>query len=54
MEAIPARPNSQEGWIRASDVVLTESEFRMELTLSTFTLQVFQGVDARVGTYQQA
>jgi len=40
---IPARPNSQEGWIRASDVTLSESEFRMELTLSDFTLRVFQG-----------
>jgi lipoprotein-anchoring transpeptidase ErfK/SrfK len=40
---IPARPNSQEGWIRAADVTLSESEYRMELTLSEFTLRVFQG-----------
>src|SRR5690606_18892646 len=48
--AIPARPNSQEGWIRAADVTLSESEFRMELTLSTFTLQVFQGDELVVET----
>jgi hypothetical protein len=47
---IPARPNSQEGWIRASDVTLSESEFRMQLTLSTFTLQVLQGDQVVVET----
>ena len=40
---IPARPNSQEGWVRAADVTLSESEFRMELTLSDLTLRVLQG-----------
>lgn len=47
---IAARPNSQEGWIRASDVTVSETEFRMELTLSTFTLRVFQGDEVVVET----
>ena len=40
---IPARPNGQFGWVRAADVTLSESAFRMELTLSEFTLRVFEG-----------
>lgn len=47
---IPARPNSQEGWVRAADVTLSESEFRMELTLSDYTLRVFQGDEVVVET----
>lgn len=47
---IAARPNSQEGWVRASDVTVSETEFRMELTLSTYTLRVFQGDDVVVET----
>lgn len=47
---IPARPNSQQGWVRAADVTLAESEFRMELTLSERTLRVFQGDDLVVET----
>ena len=48
--AIAARPNSQEGWIRASDVTLSESTYRMELTLSEFTLRVFEGDEVVVET----
>ena len=48
--AIAARPNSQEGWIRAADVTLSESTYRMELTLSEFTLRVFQGDEQVVET----
>ncbi len=47
---IPARPNSQQGWVRASDVAFSESEFRMELTLSERLLRVFQGDDVVVET----
>lgn len=47
---IPARPNSQEGWVRAADVTLSESEFRMELTLSDYTLRVLQGDEVVVET----
>jgi hypothetical protein len=47
---IPARPNSQEGWVRAADVTLSESDVRMELTLSEFTLRVFQGDQVVVET----
>jgi hypothetical protein len=47
---IAARPNGQEGWIRAADVTLSESVFRMELTLSTFTLRVFQADEVVVET----
>jgi hypothetical protein len=47
---VAARPNSQHGWVRASDVEVSESAFRMELTLSDFTLRVFQGDELFVET----
>jgi lipoprotein-anchoring transpeptidase ErfK/SrfK len=47
---IPARPNSQEGWVRASDVTLSQTDYRLELTLSDFTLRVFKGNDVVVET----
>lgn len=40
---IPARPNQMEGWIRAADVDRSTTTHRMELTLSDFTLRVFDG-----------
>jgi hypothetical protein len=41
--SIPARPNHQVGWVRAEDVTVAETEMRMELQLSTFTLRAFDG-----------
>lgn len=38
---IPARPNGLEGWVKASDVELTDHQYRMELNLSEYTLRVF-------------
>lgn len=40
---IPARPNGQQGWVRASDVTLGEHGFHGALTLSDFTLRVWNG-----------
>jgi lipoprotein-anchoring transpeptidase ErfK/SrfK len=40
---IPARPNGQQGWVRASDVTLGEHQFHGTLTLSDFTLKVWNG-----------
>jgi len=47
---VPARPNGSTGWIKASDVDVTLHRYRMELTLSTFHLQVFDGDDVLVET----
>jgi len=42
---LPARPNGQTGWIKASDVSLSRTKYRMELTLSTQQLKVYDGND---------
>lgn len=42
---VPARPNGQTGWIKASDVTLSRTKYRLELTLSTQTLKVYNGND---------
>jgi hypothetical protein len=47
---IPARPNFQEGWVRAADVSLSEHRFHAKLTLSDFTLRVWDGEDVVVET----
>jgi hypothetical protein len=41
--AIPARPNGQEGWVRASDVILAQHQFRAELVLSERLFTVWNG-----------
>jgi hypothetical protein len=38
-----ARPNGQEGWVRASDVTVAAHQFHGELTLSDFTLRMWNG-----------
>lgn len=43
--SIPARPNGQEGWVRASDVDLTQHQFRAELVVSQRLLTVWNGND---------
>jgi lipoprotein-anchoring transpeptidase ErfK/SrfK len=42
---LPARPNGQRGWIRASDVTVSEHRFRAELRLSQFMLRVWDDHD---------
>jgi hypothetical protein len=41
--SIPARPNGQEGWVRASDVNLAQHAFHAELVLSERLLTVWDG-----------
>ncbi len=40
---VAARPNGQEGWVRASDVTVTQHDFHGELDLSDRVLRVWQG-----------
>ncbi|MDX6285081.1 MAG: hypothetical protein QOG53_566 [Frankiales bacterium] len=40
---LPVRPNSSTGWIRASDVTLTTTSFRIAVDLSAHRLTVYQG-----------
>ncbi|MEZ5142192.1 MAG: L,D-transpeptidase [Acidimicrobiales bacterium] len=47
---ISARPNHQEGWIRAADVTVTTTQYRMELDLSAFRLTVYNGNDVLTTT----
>lgn len=42
---LPARPNGQSGWIKASDVTLSRTKYRMVLTLGDTTLKVWNGND---------
>jgi len=42
---VSARPNHQEGWVKASDVDLTTTQYRMELKLSAFELTAYDGND---------
>jgi lipoprotein-anchoring transpeptidase ErfK/SrfK len=42
---VPARPNGQEGWVRASDVTVAAHQFHGELTLSDFTLRMWNGTE---------
>lgn len=42
---IPVRPNHTVGWIRASEVTLSTTEFRFQLDLSRFHLTVFKGAE---------
>ena len=40
---VTARPNHTEGWVRADDVELGTTDYRLELDLSTYTLRVYKG-----------
>ena len=40
---VTARPNHTEGWVKATDVTLSSTDYRMELDLSKFHLKVFKG-----------
>ena len=47
---ITARPNHTTGWVKANDVTIAATDYRMELDLSTFHLKVFKGADLFVET----
>ncbi|NCY15802.1 MAG: murein L,D-transpeptidase, partial [Actinobacteria bacterium] len=47
---IPVRPNHTVGWVKASEVALTTTEFRFQLELSTFHLTVFKGAEVFLET----
>jgi lipoprotein-anchoring transpeptidase ErfK/SrfK len=47
---VPARPNQQQGWIRATDVDLTSTTFRMELSVADHHLKVWNGDQLFVDT----
>lgn len=42
---IPVRPNHTVGWVKASEVTLSTTEFRFQLDLSTFRMTVFKGAE---------
>jgi lipoprotein-anchoring transpeptidase ErfK/SrfK len=42
---LPARPNGSSGWLRASDVTLTEHDWRIEVALSAHRLTVWKGTE---------
>lgn len=43
--SLPARPNGSTGWIRASDVVLSETDWRIKVELGAFRLTVSNGAE---------
>ncbi|MDQ6928979.1 MAG: L,D-transpeptidase, partial [Actinomycetota bacterium] len=45
---LPMRPNGVEGWIRSSDVTLTQSEWRVRVALADHHLTVWRGNDVVV------
>jgi lipoprotein-anchoring transpeptidase ErfK/SrfK len=47
---ITARPNHTTGWIKADDVTIAATDYRMELDLSTYHLKVFKGAEVFVET----
>ena len=47
---ITARPNHTTGWIKAEDVTIAATEYRIELDLSTYHLKVFKGAELFVET----
>ena len=47
---IPVRPNHTAGWVKASEVTLSTTEFRIQLDLSRFHLTVFKGAEVFLET----
>jgi lipoprotein-anchoring transpeptidase ErfK/SrfK len=56
---VPTRPNQQEGWIKRSDVDVTDHEWHSEINVTTNTLRIWNGdqlvadtgtVDGRAGS----
>jgi lipoprotein-anchoring transpeptidase ErfK/SrfK len=42
---LPVRPNGASGWVRASDVALSEDEWRIQVELGAHRLTVWKGAD---------
>jgi lipoprotein-anchoring transpeptidase ErfK/SrfK len=40
---LPVRPNQSQGWVRRSDVTLSQHDFRMTISISRHTLTVYRG-----------
>ena len=40
---LPVRPNGSSGWVRASDVDLQSTRYRIDISLSSHRIQVFNG-----------
>ncbi len=47
---LPVRPNGTTGWVNASEVSLTEHDYRIEIELSAFELRVMKGDEVLVTT----
>lgn len=47
---LPVRPNGSTGWVNASDVSLTEHDYRIEIELAAFELRVLKGDEELVST----
>jgi lipoprotein-anchoring transpeptidase ErfK/SrfK len=45
---LPVRPNGSTGWVRAADVTLARTPFRLEVSLGAFELTVHEGGDVRL------
>lgn len=41
---LPGRPNGRAGWVRAAEVDLTATDWRLEVSLTGHTLTVFRGL----------
>ncbi|SEJ41343.1 L,D-transpeptidase [Demequina mangrovi] len=50
---LPVRPNGSTGWVAADDVVLSATDFSVDISLSDFTLTVWDGdtavLEAEIG-----
>ncbi|MFI7449354.1 L,D-transpeptidase [Nonomuraea sp. NPDC049714] len=40
---LPIRPNGSKGWIKAADVTLAETSYRVEIDREAFTFKVYDG-----------
>ncbi|WP_062388022.1 L,D-transpeptidase [Demequina iriomotensis] len=47
---LPVRPNGTTGWISADDVVLSATDFRVDVSLADFELTVWNGDDVVLAT----
>jgi len=47
---LPSKPNESVGWIRATDVEVTQHQYRIEVSLSGHRVKVFNGTRALVDT----
>ncbi|WNM24890.1 L,D-transpeptidase [Demequina capsici] len=47
---LPVRPNGTTGWVRASDVTVGTTDFWIEVSISGFTMTVYDGTEAVLTT----